>query len=53
MGMATTQMKASVKSEMTMVRASRSPIKSLTGLFHSKESPKSPLVMMPLIHFQY
>ena len=52
-GKATHQTKNSVVTEITMVRFMRDQISSLTGLFQSKDWPKSPRSTMPLIHFQY
>ena len=42
-----------VKAAKKTVQPMRSQIRSVTGSFHSIESPKSPRRTIPEIHFQY
>ena len=52
-GKATSQVTIRVTPESRTVRPKRSHISSETGLFHSKDSPKSPRKRMPEIQSQY
>ena len=51
-GKAMPQVRMIAAIEITMVSHSRSPITSVTGRFHSRDTPKSPRTTR-LIHFQY